>query len=129
MSLVLSGNGDITGLDPALFQSNEMGFLQSGTGAVATTVQAKLRESVSVFDFIPEAQRAAIIAGTSTYNCTDDLFAAAQFGETLSCNQTHQQAGLLVASALPVVTQEHGKPLAQFQHDPHRLRPHKLNEN
>lgn len=51
MSLVLSGNGDITGLDPALFQSNEMGFLQSGTGAVATTVQAKLRESVSVKDF------------------------------------------------------------------------------
>lgn len=53
-------------------------YTPEGTGAVATTVQTKLRESVSVFDFIPEAQRAAIIAGTSTYNCTDDLFAAAQ---------------------------------------------------
>lgn len=31
--------------------SNLVGFVQSGTGAVATTVQAKLRESVSVKDF------------------------------------------------------------------------------
>jgi hypothetical protein len=51
MALILSGNGDITGLDPALFQSNEMGYTPAGTGAVATTVQTKLRESVSVKDF------------------------------------------------------------------------------
>ena len=31
--------------------SSLVGFIQSGTGAVATTVQAKLRESVSVTDF------------------------------------------------------------------------------
>jgi hypothetical protein len=31
--------------------SNLVGFLQAGTGAVATTVQTKLRESVSVLDF------------------------------------------------------------------------------
>jgi hypothetical protein len=31
--------------------SNLVGFLQAGTGAVATTVQAKLRETVSVKDF------------------------------------------------------------------------------
>lgn len=31
--------------------SNLIGFIQSGTGAVATTVQTKLRESVSVKDF------------------------------------------------------------------------------
>jgi len=31
--------------------SSLVGFIQSGTGAVATTVQAKLRESVSVLDF------------------------------------------------------------------------------
>lgn len=31
--------------------SDLIGFLQAGTGAVATTVQAKLRESVSVLDF------------------------------------------------------------------------------
>ena len=31
--------------------SSLVGFIQSGTGAVATTVQTKLRESVSVKDF------------------------------------------------------------------------------
>lgn len=45
-------------------------------GAVATTVQAKLRESVSVLDFIPVAQHAAIQANISTYDCTDDIAVA-----------------------------------------------------
>jgi hypothetical protein len=53
-------------------------FLQTGTGADARSVQGREQEVVSVFDFIPEAQHAAIIAGTSTYNVTDDLYAAAQ---------------------------------------------------
>lgn len=35
--------------------SNLIGFLQAGTGAVATTVQTKLRESVSVKDFGADA--------------------------------------------------------------------------
>jgi hypothetical protein len=35
--------------------SNLIGFLQAGTGAVATTVQTKLRESVSVLDFGADA--------------------------------------------------------------------------
>jgi hypothetical protein len=47
-----------------------LGFLQSGTGAVARTAQDKMRDFVSVFDFIPVAEQAAIIAGTSTYNAT-----------------------------------------------------------
>lgn len=51
-------------------------FIPSGTGAVATTVQAKLQESVSVLDFIPSAEHQAILAGTSTYNCTDAMAAA-----------------------------------------------------
>lgn len=42
----------------------------AGTGAVATTVQAKLRDTVSIFDYIPLAEHAAIQAGTSTYDCT-----------------------------------------------------------
>ena len=36
--------------------SSVVGFLQAGVGAVPTTVQAKLRESVSVFDFMTAAQ-------------------------------------------------------------------------
>ena len=47
-----------------------VGSIASGTGATARTVQVKLRDFVSVFDFIPVAEQAAIIAGTSTYNAT-----------------------------------------------------------
>jgi hypothetical protein len=46
--------------------SSGVQYQPAGTGAVATTVQAKLRESVSVLDFIPVALQTAIIAGTST---------------------------------------------------------------
>lgn len=40
----------------ANISSDDVAFTPAGTGAVATTVQSKLRESVSVFDFIPAAQ-------------------------------------------------------------------------
>lgn len=33
-------------------------------------------DTVSVFDYIPKAQQAAILAGTSTYDCTGDIHAA-----------------------------------------------------
>ena len=59
--------------------SSLVGFIQSGTSAVATTVQAKLQESISVMDFIPAAQQAAIINGTSslaTYDCYSAFVAA-----------------------------------------------------
>jgi hypothetical protein len=45
--------------------SSTVGFLQAGTGAVATTVQAKLRESVSALDFIPVALHTSILNGTN----------------------------------------------------------------
>lgn len=50
-----------------------VGFIQPGTGAVARTVSSKLRERVSAFDFIPVAEHAAILAGTSTYDATTAL--------------------------------------------------------
>jgi hypothetical protein len=53
--------------------SSLVGFLQSGTGAVARTVQDKFRDLYSVFDIIPEAQHAAIVARTSTYDATADI--------------------------------------------------------
>lgn len=43
-----------------------VGFLQSGTGAVARTSQSKMREEVSLWDIIPDALRADIEAGTSS---------------------------------------------------------------
>ena len=50
----ISGANDFTSIYAAFSASSGsslVGFIQSGSGAVATTVQAKLRESVSVKDF------------------------------------------------------------------------------
>lgn len=44
--------------------SSIVGFLQSGSGAVAQTVQTKLSEYLSVFDFMTSAQIADVVAGT-----------------------------------------------------------------
>jgi len=89
MALILSGNGDITGLDPALFQSNELGYTPAGTGAVATTVQSKLRESVSVLDF------GAVSGGSTTVN--DAAFAAAR----VVTNRYYIPSGTYALSASP----------------------------
>jgi len=53
-----------------------IGFIQSGVGAILRTMQDKGRENATLFDFIPSAQHAAILAGTSTYDCTADVVAA-----------------------------------------------------
>lgn len=58
------------------------GFIQAGTGAQQRTVESKLQDVVSVLDFIPESEHAAIKAGTSTYDATADIQAAIN----LSCN-------------------------------------------
>lgn len=50
--------------------STNVSFLQAGTGAVTRTAQAKMRDFISIFDYIPSAEHAAIQAGTSTYDCT-----------------------------------------------------------
>ena len=60
-----------------------LSFVQSGTGAVARTVQGKLKESVSVLDFIPVAEHAKILNGTSTYDCSDDIQAAITASNTV----------------------------------------------
>lgn len=57
-----------------------IGFLQSGSGAAASTVQRKLQETVSLLDFIPVAEHAAIRANTSTYDATTDINEALQCG-------------------------------------------------
>ena len=60
MSTSINGSGDILTLSSTTFTSSPLGasggaglvgYLPAGTGAVATTVQSKLRESVSVKDF------------------------------------------------------------------------------
>jgi hypothetical protein len=56
--------------------SSLVGFLQRGTGAVARTIQSRLRDTVSILDFIPTAEHAAIYNGVSTYDCSAALDAA-----------------------------------------------------
>jgi hypothetical protein len=51
-------------------------YTPAGTGAVDETVQNKLRESVSVLDFIPTALHAAILDGTSTTDVSSYIQAA-----------------------------------------------------
>lgn len=46
--------------------SAEIGFIQAGVGAIERTVQSKLRDIVSVLDFIPTALHAGIKDGTNT---------------------------------------------------------------
>ena len=54
----------------AVGNSTNISFTQSGTGAVARTVQSKLRDSINIFDYIPSSEHASIQAGTSSYDCT-----------------------------------------------------------
>jgi hypothetical protein len=56
--------------------ASTIGFIQSGTGAVSRSVQSKLRDAVSVFDFIPVALQADISDGTSTEDVTTYIQAA-----------------------------------------------------
>lgn len=53
-----------------------VGFMQRGDDAVARTVQGRLRDSVSILDFVPEAEHDAIYQGSSTYDCSAALDAA-----------------------------------------------------
>jgi hypothetical protein len=54
-------------------------YTPSGTGAVATTAQAKLREQVSAFDFMTAAEIADVQAGTLTLDVVVALQAAVDY--------------------------------------------------
>lgn len=56
--------------------SSLIGFLQVGTGAVARTAQAKMRDIVSVFDFMTAAEIADVQARTNTLDVTASVLAA-----------------------------------------------------
>jgi hypothetical protein len=58
-------------------------FLAAGTGAVVRDLQARARDTVSAFDYIPVAEHAAIVAGTSTYNASAAVQAAIDTGKTV----------------------------------------------
>ena len=73
---VVIGTDDIEFVQAAVTDSATMAYVPQGVGAYSRTVQDKLREWVSVLDYIPPAQHAAIFAGTSTYDASADIQAA-----------------------------------------------------
>jgi len=58
-------------------------YTQGGTGAITSTVQAKLRESVSVLDFIDPSLYASIAAGTYTNDLSTQVQSAINTGKTI----------------------------------------------
>lgn len=60
--------------------SSLIGFLQAGAGAVIRTLQSKLRDSVSAFDFMSAAQIADVIANTAAVDVTTAVQAAIDSG-------------------------------------------------
>lgn len=56
--------------------SSVIGFIQSGVGAIWRSVMDKLRETVSVADYMTDAQRADILTGTPTLDIAPAIQAA-----------------------------------------------------
>lgn len=65
--------------------SASLSFVQSGTGAVARTVQDKEREAVSALDFMTDAVKSAVIAGTNTTDVSTALQNAINTGRAVHC--------------------------------------------
>jgi hypothetical protein len=88
---VMNKNGSVVYSAPAATERygnvitlNDLTFLQAGLGAQPRTALNKMREMVSVFDFIPEAEHAAIQDKTSTYDCTADVAAAIAYVDSIT---------------------------------------------
>jgi hypothetical protein len=67
---------DLASESDAAKGSSLVGYLPAGTGAVGMTQQEKNRETVSVFDFFTDAQRADVIARTLSVDVTSAFIAA-----------------------------------------------------
>lgn len=86
LGLIPKGAANIVNADvsaSAGIATTKLAFTQAGTGAVTRAVEGRLRETVSVLDFIPVAEHAAIRAGTSTYDCKPGIQAAITYLSTL----------------------------------------------
>ena len=64
------------------YDSSSIVYAPAGTGAVSTTVQAKLRQSVSVFDFLTSAQITDVQANTAAVDVTAGFQAAINYAQT-----------------------------------------------
>ena len=78
-------------------------YNQGGTGAVTTTVQAKLRQTVSVFDFMTAAQISDVQAGTYALDVTTACQNALNSGATrvIFPEGSYKISGLTIDSSCP----------------------------
>lgn len=79
--------------------SSLVGYLPLGTGAVATTVQSKLRQTIDIFDFIPLNLQADILARTSTSDVTTYIQAAITYASSINGANISFPAGKFNISA------------------------------
>lgn len=73
--------------------SSLVGFIQSGTGAIATTMQTKARQVFSVFDFMSAAQIADTIARTASLDVTSAVAAAITAAAAVGGGEVYFPAG------------------------------------
>jgi hypothetical protein len=86
-----------------------LGFAQGATGAVSRTALAKMRERVSLLDFIPPNLHAAIRAGTSTEDLTAYIQAAVDSGEALYApTGRYCHKGIDLRAGLTLIGDGHG---------------------
>ncbi len=97
--LVLSAPNVTTRLDASNLTGSIsaalVSFIQAGTGAVSRSVESKLQDSVSVFDFMSAAQIAAVKASTFLVDVTAPINAAIASGAR---EVFFPQGGYLVAN-------------------------------
>jgi hypothetical protein len=72
-----------------------LGYNQGSTGAVTTTVQKKLNQTVSVFDFMTAAQIADVQAGTASIDCLAAFVAAKNSFLTVFDNFAYSMGGTI----------------------------------
>lgn len=81
-----------------------IGYLPSGTNAVATTVQQKLRENISVFDFMTAAQIADVQAGTLSIDVTAAVQAAVTYVGSIALSYNPIVSGQATSAVAAIPT-------------------------
>jgi hypothetical protein len=78
--------------------SSLVGFLQAGTGAVARTVQSKMRDKISVLDFIPDEWHADIASGTLETDLTTYFESAIATGKRVYAPKGRYRVNVQIGS-------------------------------
>jgi len=77
-------NAVYNGSFPTQVSSAGISYAPSGTGAVTTTVQAKLQQTISVFDYLSSSDIATVQSGSNTNDISSKVQAAINYASSLS---------------------------------------------